>query len=336
MFTVLLVIGLVVFWWVTLKKSDDLSSKVATPSVPHAKNETQTPATANQATPPPKPPPSTTFEAQERAFITAFKTPIAFYGRVIDQHGEPVPEADVKLSANDNAFGGQPSEYTRKTDASGMFSITGIGGLTLAVEVFKPGYSVIPPVYGKTTSSGLFEYGLSRGPYQSSKSAPTIFTLYKIGAVEPLVKVGEKNFRIARDGAPLSIALYQQGGHQVVLRCWNQELQRPTGQRQYDWRLEVSVPNGGLVARKDAFDFEAPDASYLPSDSVEMPTSLGNQWRSFAERSYFIHFDDGTFARGNLRMRAAGDHFVVWESFFNPKPGSRNLEFDPAKAVKSP
>jgi Carboxypeptidase regulatory-like domain len=327
-------VGLVAIWWIASREPGELPSKVTTTRGSGSQNESPTPTAASQATPPPKPSPPASFEAQERGFITAFKTPIAFYGRVIDQHGNPVPEADVKLSANDKAFGGRPTEYTRKTDAAGAFSIAGIGGLTLAVEVSKPGYRVIPPAYGKVTSSGLFEYGLSsRGPYQSSKDAPTIFTLHKIGVVEPLVKVGEKNFRIARDGSPLSISLDEQGGHQVVLRCWNKELQRPSGQRQYDWLLEITVPNGGLVARKDAFEFEALEDGYSPSDTVEMPASLGNQWRSFAERAYFFRFEDGTFARANLRMRAGGDHFVVWESFFNPKSGSRNLEHDPKQTA---
>jgi len=86
------------------------------------------------------------------------------------------------------------------------------------------------------------------------------------------------------------------------------------------------VPNGGLIARKDAFEFEAPEGGYLPSDSVEMPATLGNQWRSSAERSYFVRFDDETFGRVELEMQAGGDHFVVWKSFLNPKAGSRNLE----------
>lgn len=286
-----------------------------------------TPAAAADTTKPPNPSPQLTVGGQERDFIAAFNTPIAFYGRVIDQYGDSVPDADVKLSANDKPFGGRPSHYTRKTDTGGRFSIEGIAGITLGVEVSKPGYHAIPSVYGEVTSSGLFEYGLSsKGPYQSSKNIPTIFTLHKVGTIEPLVKVGKKNFRIARDGSSISIAVDEQGAHQIILRCWNLELQRPANQRQYDWRLEITVPNGGLLRREDAFAFEAPQDGYVSSDKIEMLLSMGNQWRSLVERSYFIKFDDGTFARADLEMHAAGDHFVVWKSFFNPKTGSRNLE----------
>lgn len=263
--------------------------------------------------------------------------PINFYGKVIDQHGDPVPDANVKLYANDSMDDRRSSEYTRYTDQAGRFSLTGARGLALGVGVSKPGYRTFPPVYGKVTSSGSFDYGLSsgtpRGPYRSDKDTPTIFTLYKIGVVEPLVKIGEKNFRMNRDGTPLAISLDQQkGSHEVILNFWSKDLERPSGQRKYDWRFEISVPNGGLIARKDAFVFEAPKDGYSPDDIVDMPMSLpDNKWRSSAERAYFIRFGDGTFARVNLRMRPQGDHFVDWESIFNPKIGSRNLEDDPRK-----
>lgn len=140
------------------------------------------------------------------------------------------------------------------------------------------------------------------------------------------MRVGEKNFRIGRDGKPLSIALDEQG-HHVVMRCWNDDRQRVAGQRQYNWRLEVVVTNGGLIARNDVLAFEAPEEGYVPGDLIDMPASLApNEWRGFTERSYFIRFDDGIFARADVEMRAGGDHFVVWQSFLNPKAGSRNLE----------
>jgi hypothetical protein len=323
----LVVIGLIALWAIRSKRPRDQRNE---PS-PLLQNDVQgatSPAVTQTSSSREAPP--TTFQARQKAFTAAFKTPISFYGRVIDQHGDPVPQADVKLSANDKASGGRPSEYTRKTDSDGHFSIGGISGITLAVEVSKPGYRGIPQTESQPSSSGLFEYWVSeaaiRGPHRSTPDAPTTFVLFKPGPTEPLVKVGAKNFRIARDGSPLSISLDQQGGHQIVLRCWNQELTRSPGRRQYDWRLEITVPNGGLIARKDAFEFEAPEGGYLPSDSVDMASTLGNRWRSSAARSYFVHFDDETFGRVELEMQAAGDHFVVWKSLLNPKAKSRNLE----------
>jgi len=270
--------------------------------------------------------------AQQQRFIALFMTPISFYGKVIDQYGKAVPQADVKLAANDKPFGGNPSVYTRKTDESGLFSISGIVGITLAVEVSKSGYRAIPETDNTITSSALFQYGIAsdNAPSVPTQANPAIFTLYKYGQLEPLVKLGKRNFRIARDGSPLTISL--DSTHQVVLRCWNTDLSRPAGQRQYDWKLEISVPNGGLISRKDDFAVEAPKDGYQPSDTIKMPASLpAEQWSDSIQRSYFIHFNDNIFARATLDMEAGGDHFVIWESFLNPKFGSRNLEFDPNK-----
>src|SRR5438046_7866611 len=97
--------------------------------------------------------------------------------------------------------------------------------------------------------------------------------------MEPLVKIGEKIFRLARDGTPISISLDGKGGHQVVLRCWNKEREpRPAGQRQYDWKLEIAVPNGGVLARNNLLAFEAPLENYVASETVEMPVSVQNAW----------------------------------------------------------
>jgi len=328
---ILLSVGFLAGWFFWKKAGEHPGKQLASEVEAQIASNPASPTQSQAAPPIPATGPMPSFEVQQKRFTAAFHTPITFYGRVMDQHSQPVAQADVKLSANDKPLGGPTAEYARKTDANGFFSIKGISGLTLFVKVSKPGYFVMPQTDSrKVTSSALFEYGLEsiRGPHRPDKDAPVIFTLHKQGVSEPLVKIGEKNFRMARDGTPLAISVDQQGGsHQVILRCWNKDLQRPQGQRQYDWRLEISVPNGGLMQRKDAFDFEAPEGGYLPNDTVDMPASLPqNQWHGFAERAYFIRFEDGTFARAKLEMQAGGDHFVVWESFYNPKAGSPNLE----------
>ena len=320
----LILIILHIIWWPVPIKSVEPPHIVEIPT-PQIRNDTPVPPVVGQTNPIPLVSPITSLEERQSAFRAAFKTPIVFYGRVMDQHDNPVAEATVIYYISDHPERNS-SQYQGITDGDGFFSISEVTGISLAVQVSKNGYLKLPPNNPRVTSSGMFDYAAGTNRHLPDRNSPVIFRLHKVGPAEQLVRVGEKNFRIARDGSPLTISVDEQGSHQLVLRCWNQELQRLASQRQYDWRLEITVPNGGLVTRKDAFDFEAPEALYMPSDTVEMPASLANQWRSFAERSYFIRFGDGTFARVNLRMRAGGDHFVVWESFYNPKLGSPNLE----------
>ena len=46
--------------------------------------------------------------------------------------------------------------------------------------------------------------------------------------------------------------------------------QAKDAKQHYEWRCRISVPKGGLVERKDQFDFEAPVDGYKPSDEIVM------------------------------------------------------------------
>ena len=63
-----------------------------------------------------------------------------------------------------------------------------------------------------------------------------------------------------------------------------------------------------------------------------MPATREADWSSRAHRAYFLKLANGNYARVSFEMVAGGDHFFQLESFLNPS-GSRNLEFDPAKAI---
>ena len=107
---------------------------------------------------------------------------------------------------------------------------------------------------------------------------------------------------------------------------------RPNAKGRYDWRCLISVPNGGLIERKDQFDFEAPTEGYKSSVEIVM-SQTAEDWSPQASREYFVKVADGRYARIKFKMIAGGDHFLELESFLNPS-GSRNLEFDPKEVVK--
>lgn len=139
----LLIVGWLFWWKANGAKSDGATSAPQALAKQSQPGANPSPATASRAiSGPPASDSVPSFEDQQKKFIAVFNTPITFYGKVIDQYGEPVPQADVRLSANDEPLGGPTSEYVRKTDVNGLFSIDGIVGLTLAVAVSKPGYSM--------------------------------------------------------------------------------------------------------------------------------------------------------------------------------------------------
>jgi hypothetical protein len=104
----------------------------------------------------------------------------------------------------------------------------------------------------------------------------------------------------------------------------------------FDWSVHIQVPNGGLVERSDALNFQAPANGYVPEVTIEMPASLPtDQWKSDIQRDYFVRFGSGNY--GRIQLRISGDKGrSIAETFLNPNPGSRNLEFDPNKVVQSP
>jgi hypothetical protein len=114
---------------------------------------------------------------------------------------------------------------------------------------------------------------------------------------------------------------------------WTKE-EAKNAQGRYEWKCRISVPGGGLIERKEQFDFEAPMEGYRAADEIVMPQAMEG-WQKQARRDYFLKLVDNRYARISFTMRAGGDHFFTINSYLNPTPGSRNLEYDPSKAVSS-
>lgn len=270
----------------------------------------------------------------ERKLLAMYATPVTFYGKVVDQRGAQIEGANVQIKVHDKPEG-EGTSYQKTSDSGGNFSITGVRGIGLYVEVFKPGYYRVYSGGGKAGSSDGFNYGFDttgRGIHEPNPAMPVLFVLYRPGIIEPLVHQRERNPSVPKDGSVVKLSLdpgAPNGPHLIEVQCWTNDTQRDA-QDHYDWRFKVSVPGGGLVARVGQFAFEAPADGYQPSDEYVMPQSpQGRQWEDSVEKSYFIRFNDDIYARVNLEMIAHGAHFVVFSSYLNPNAGSRNLEIAP-------
>lgn len=290
----------------------------------------------------PKTPPAALAEVEEqqhekrRALVAGIesmlKTPITFYGRVVDQRGDPVAHAEVEYGLLDK-FNEPGSVGKSSADESGHFTIRGVRGAAISVSVNKEGYYFV-----EALSKGSFAYG--HGPDSTTKPAPSrddpaVFVLQKMGEPEPLIMVESRTFRIRRDGTPVWVDLTTgkvSDAGQLKVEAWTGE-RVPGGPRFYDWRCRISVPGGGLVEREGQFVFEAPADGYREFDEMVMPKDA-DQWSGQSERQYFIKLPEGRFARIKFKMIAGGDHFFRLESYFNPRSGSRNLEYDSANRIK--
>ncbi len=259
--------------------------------------------------------------------LAAFLTPIAFWGKVVDEKGNPVQGATVKLGANDNP---NPMEegttYERITDVNGLFSITDARGISLSVEVSKEGY------YSTEKSRGTANYVLKNNTdlLIPTADAPAILALRKMGKTVPLIRVAPRPVRVPKNGSPIEVSLRtgQPGAaDRLKLECWTQD-QNKDAQGQYNWRCRLSVPGGGLIERTDQWGFEAPVDGYQSVQEITMLQST-EKWRKGVDKQYYAKLPGDYYARFTFGLTTGGEHFFVIESYLNPTSGSRNLEYDP-------
>ena len=269
-------------------------------------------------------------------FITAYNTPIELYGKVVDQHGDPVVGATVMLLPFDNVGEESRSKMMLISDGDGKFSIKGLKGLAMGVQVTKDGYLTMSDLgFENPASSRRIEYGLdgTGGKQFKDPSNPVVFTLTKIGPLEPLFYMEQTRWRLPVDGSARGISLDSKDGigpHQIEFRFtskMNQLPERTSIYTPFDWIFEARIPGGGFLKNDSDYNFEAPETGYLETIKFDYPSTMPQgQWKRLRHGRYFVKFADGTFARIRFTIDAASDRRPLsMTSWINLKPGSRNL-----------
>ena len=240
--------------------------------------------------------------------------------------------AEVEFGAVDNFM--EPStKYSRKADSKGYFSITNIKGAGLNVSVWKDGYDRI---HGQSSQS--FGYGMGADSFRKEppkKDKPAIFILRKKAEAQPLFMT-DRDVLIPKDGTPVEISLktgkpVALGQGDIRIECWTNDRTK-NAENRFEWHCRFSVPGGGLVERKGKLEQQAPEEGYKPEVEIHMPVTA-QLWCANFGNEYFLKLGSGIYARARLEMIAGGEHFVSITSYLNPKPGSRNLEYDPKMRV---
>lgn len=264
---------------------------------------------------------------------------LVFYGRVVDERNVPVSGARARFSLTDNPNpNGSGTRGETESDQDGRFVIRG-RGMGIYVEVTKEGYYRVPEIDGKRGSYGHFRNHKSLGDTDlpmPTEDQSAIFVLRKMGETVPLVHVAQRSIIVPKNGTPTEIDLgtgevVAAGKGHLRVEVWtqNQGL-NPNKGLHYDWRCQLTIIGGGLVERTGQFNFEAPERGYAATAELAQ-AATAERWRQNMAKQYFVRLADNRFARIDFEMIASGDHFIVLESFLNPEPGNRNLEFDQSK-----
>ncbi len=320
----LLVVGLLfgtTLWWFSSRKSVEIEPVPKTPRATYsAKKQPKVPVITKSSTD--QEPPVPIWEKSK----DKWKTPIRFYGKVVDENGQPVDGAEAHFSWTDLSPEGT-SQAVAYSDTQGLFLLEGVRGYHMTVDILKDSYYT-----SKEKNRTSFQYTKGdRFYHEPDSNNPVVFHLKKKGEAEPLIK-RYSQISLPRDGSAVSFDLVggkQSQVGQLGLQAWCSE---KDAEGRYDWKLIIRVPDGGITSANEEFAFSAPESGYAPSLEINMPKNLGKDWKSSVEQqAYLVFGKPPRYARMNFRMSGIGENFYM-DYWLNPS-GSRNLEYDPQKEI---
>ncbi len=274
------------------------------------------------------------FDAKQ-AFLQAFESPIELYGKVVDQHSDPVPSATVKLFPVDTPWEDSKSKMTLISDENGKFSVEGLKGTAMGVQATKDGYLYIPSLGGPASSVSVdYGHGGESGKRHSNPATPVILTLHKVGPVEPMFYMPDTRWKLPLDGTVQKISLDSKIGdglHQIEFLFksdWSKlPMDNEINSKQFDWSFEAKIPGGGFVWSDSDFNFDAPETGYKESIRYHYSANMPREeWKRFQHGRYFVKFADGSYGRIRIDIDGASDRKPLkMTSWLCLKPGSRNL-----------
>ena len=253
-----------------------------------------------------------------------WKTPIEFYGQVVDQNNAPV--ADATIDCTWSPFLGEPNKKLLKSDSSGKFVVRDIRGKGLSILISKAGF------VSESGGRGSFEYAEFYHPdfHIPDPQAPVVFRLWKLGNSEPMF-IWDSGCDLKIDGTPqwFTVSTGKKGGGDLAFSVIRTN---ETAPRVYDYTLKIEAP-GGLALTDEELMFNAPEGPYQTSLSIEQKhgTPGYNQVQSL---QFYLKTPEGKFAavKANVRNHTGPSAQVQLLFYYNPS-GSRNLEFDDKKRI---
>jgi hypothetical protein len=258
--------------------------------------------------------------------------PQDFYGKVVDQYGQPVP--GVEATGNLMIMGGlgdgaEPRTLKTQSDAQGLFQFTGIKGWQLGVVVKKDGYEIGARGQGYTGPTGE----------RTSPNDRATFTMWKLRGAEPLIHTSIES-RIPYDGTPVTFNL--ETGRKVAdssadlrLSLLRTPLQIRRGRDKYDWDVRIEIINGQILADDDPYPYWAPESGYQPFFETGI-SSNAVPWSAEMNRGFYFKGSQGQYGRlfiGLSTDSMRSDTGISIQAWINPS-GSQNLEFDPAQLIR--
>jgi hypothetical protein len=258
--------------------------------------------------------------------LKLWQSPIEFYGKVVDENSNAVAGAKIRFQWVEAPRREGNRTSNTESDEKGLFSLHDARGPSLGVSVSKEGY------YTSRRGNDSFSYGsLANEPFSPDPLNPVIFSLKGKGIQESLIKtdfpVGIGQIaQLRHDGTPVEIDLLNgvkvSGGNSGLrLEFWRDISDKKANV--FDWKLQLSIANGGLIPTDEEFAFQAPENGYQPAIVINMPAT-NQPWLGESRSRYYLRLPDGKYGRIDVYLLPYNGVFSV-QSAVNPS-GSRNLE----------
>ena len=262
-----------------------------------------------------------------------WKMPINFYGKVIDEAGQPVQGAKVRFQWTDTSETGT-SERLTESNAQGMFSLTNQNGKRLLVFVSNEGYHAV------NRGRGSFEYAAFFEPnfIKPDPNDPIIFRLLKKRVPEPIIQHGPTLLAARDDGTSIHLDLAT--GKSTVAGSGNLAVRITKGAsrgNRFDWTATVEGVGGArLIQSTDEFMVMAPADGYQPRLTFGQKAS-DKQYQSEMRTRFYVKTGDGKYARVEMRIIPEYNETAALDLTVGLNPsGSRNLEFDAVGEAQRP
>jgi len=237
------------------------------------------------------PPPTESKEQQAReGLATLNNVNIEFYGRLEDQFGNAVGNAQIKFEVpfnNGQAVG--VNRGTTMADGNGFFTISGYKGKSLSVVPVKSGYAL-----ASLNGGGIYSYLWPESQrVHSDQNNPTVIKMWKLQGAEPLVDIS-KEYKLPFTSAPIYFDLVAgkivpSGGDIKIT------VNRPAGEisehNPQQWSIDVEVVGGGFIETSEQewrVAYFAPEDGYQPSGTFANNNGIGS-----VNEIFFVSSRDG-------------------------------------------
>jgi hypothetical protein len=261
---------------------------------------------------------------------------INFYGKVVDQDGNPLEGAKINIdiivgewrvvpeNSSQTFVGTRIDKLTVQSGSDGAFHLLDFTGHGIEIKsVKKDGYRL------SLKAVRSYAYSATAEPFHPDANNPVVFRMWKSQGKLPLAGSAWKG-NVSCDGTTNRFDMLHgkrndNGSLQIL--CMRAPLNIiPREGHRFRYSLEISVIGGGIVTTSDEFTYVAPESGYQSITTIEhKPTDT--DWKGDISQEFYIKTAEGNYGRLSVNWYAWQENptHLDWNCSINPS-GSRNLE----------